>query len=82
MRNSTFEDPIVIELDPQMGNYFTFLKEQGPLFRGAPALPMHRPLNDLYLKWVSKAVAGEISPDEALDNLAKETDELMEELGY
>ena len=51
-------------------------------FRGAPALPMHRPLNDLYLKWVSKAVAGEISPDEALDNLAKETDELMEELGY
>ncbi|MDD3714464.1 MAG: extracellular solute-binding protein [Atribacterota bacterium] len=82
VRNSTFEDPIVIELDPQMGNYFTFLKEQGPLFRGAPALPMHRPLNDLYLKWVSKAVAGEISPDEALDNLAKETDELMEELGY
>ena len=48
VRNSTFEDPIVIELDPQMGNYFTFLKEQGPLFRGAPALPMHRPLNDLY----------------------------------
>ena len=58
VRNSTFEDPIVIELDPQMGNYFTFLKEQGPLFRGAPALPMHRPLNDLYLNGY-QAVAGE-----------------------
>jgi len=43
---------------------------------------MHRPLNDLYLQWISKAVAGEISTEEALDNLAKETDALMEELGY
>jgi len=82
VRKSTFDDPIVKELDPNMGNYFTFLKDEGPLFRGAPDLPMHRPLNDLYLKWVAKAVAGEVSPEDALDNLAKEVDALMEELGY
>jgi len=82
VRKSTFDDPIVKELDPKMGNYFTFLKDEGPLFRGAPPLPMHRPLNDLYLKWVAKAVAGEVSPEDALDNLAKEVDALMEELGY
>ena len=82
VRKSTFDDPIVKDLDPKMGNYFTFLKDEGPLFRGAPPLPMHRPLNELYLKWVAKAVAGEVSPEDALDNLAKEVDALMEELGY
>ncbi|MDI3531484.1 MAG: multiple sugar transport system substrate-binding protein [Candidatus Atribacteria bacterium] len=82
VRKSTFDDPLIKELDPKMGGYFTLLKEQGHLFAGAPPLPMHRPLNEIYLKWISKAVAGEISPEEALDNLAQEVDQLMEELGY
>jgi len=82
VRKSTFEDPLIKELDAKMGGYFTLLKDYGYLFAGAPALPMHRPLNELYLKWISKAVAGEVSPEEALDNLAKEVDELMQELGY
>lgn len=82
VRKSTFEDPLVKDLDVQTGGYFTMLKDQGYLFAGAPALPMHRPLNEVYLKWVSKAVAGEISPEDALDELAKEVDQLMEDLGY
>lgn len=65
-----------------MGGYFDMLRDRGFLFAGAPPLPMHRPLNELYLKWISRAVAGEVDPGEALDALAKEVDNLLIELGY
>jgi ABC-type glycerol-3-phosphate transport system substrate-binding protein len=34
------------------------------------------------MNWISSAVAGEVTPDEALDGLAKEIDQTMEKLGY
>ncbi|GAI76952.1 unnamed protein product, partial [marine sediment metagenome] len=67
---------------PKLGGYYDMLREKGFLFAGAAPLPMHRPLNEIYLKWISKAVAGEAYPDMALDSLAKEVDELLVELGY
>ncbi|HSV32365.1 MAG TPA: extracellular solute-binding protein [Atribacteraceae bacterium] len=82
VRTSTFEDPLVLELDPLMGGYFTMLRDQGHLFAGAPNLPMHRPLNELYFSWIARAVVGEVTPEEALDNLAREVDLLMVDLGY
>lgn len=82
VRKSAFEDPIIDELNVAMGGYYTVMQEKGHLFAGCPPLPMQTPLNELYLQWISRAVAGEVSPEECLDNLAKEADELMEELGY
>ncbi|MBE0479149.1 extracellular solute-binding protein [Candidatus Aerophobetes bacterium] len=81
-RKSTFASPEISVLDQKMGGYFTILEEKGFLFAGAPPLPMHRPLNELYLKWISRAVAGEVDPAAALDSLAKEVDDLLKELGY
>jgi len=82
VRQSAFKDPAIAELNEKMGGYYTVMQEKGHLFAGCPPLPMQTPLNELYLQWISKAVAGEISPEECLDNLAKEADKLMEDLGY
>jgi len=81
-RESTFASPEIKALNPKLSGYFDMLREKGFLFAGAAPLPMHRPLNEIYLKWISKAVAGEVYPDMALDSLAKEVDELLVELGY
>lgn len=43
---------------------------------------MHLVIIDIYMDWISKAVAGEVSPDDALDSLAEEIDSTMIELGY
>ncbi len=81
-RKSTFESHEIKTLNVKLSGYFDMMKEKEFLFAGAPPLPMHRPLNELYLKWISKAVAGEVDPDTALDLLAKEVDKLLMELGY
>ena len=82
VRYSTFEDPVVQELDEKMGNYFTFMQEYGKYFYGAPPQPYHLPMVELYMEWISRAVAGEVTPSEALDNLAADFDQMMEDLGY
>ncbi len=81
-RKSTFDSPEIKSLDPKVKQYFDMLREKEFLFAGAPPLPMHRPLNELYLRWISKAVAGEVESDAALDSLAKAVDKLLIELGY
>jgi len=81
-RKSTFNSPEIKELNVKLSGYYDMMKKFEFLFAGAPPLPMHRPLNELYLKWISKAVAGEVDPDTALDSLAKEVDKLLIDLGY
>ena len=81
-RKSTFASPEIKALNPKLAGYYDMLREKGFLYAGAAPLPMHRPLNEIYLKWVSKAVAGEVDPDVAVDSLAKEVDKLLIELGY
>jgi len=82
VRNSTFASPVLQELDEQQGGYFTAFQKYGFLFAGSPAFPMHLVIIDIYMDWISKAVAGEVSPEEALDNLAKEIDNTMIDMGY
>ncbi len=38
---STYDDPLVQEVNAKTDNYYTLMKEQGPLFRGAPPFPFH-----------------------------------------
>ena len=82
VRKSTFASPQLAELDEQQGGYFTAMQKYEPLFSGAAPLPMHLVIIDIYMNWISSAVAGETTPDEALDGLAKEIDQTMEKLGY
>lgn len=81
-RKSTFASPEIKALNLKLAGYYDMMREKEFLFAGAPSLPMHRPLNEVYLKWISKAIAGEVNPDVALDSLAKEVDKLLVELGY
>jgi multiple sugar transport system substrate-binding protein len=81
-RNSTFDDPLVVEADPKMSNYFTLMSTGGPLFKGAPPFPFHRQLFEVYFLNFTKAFAGELTPDEACDAVAQEVDALLVELGY
>lgn len=82
VRKSTFDSDMVKEMDGKIDGYFTMLKDYGNLFAGAPAFPMHPVLNEIQMKWVVKAVAGEVSAEEACDEMAKEIDATLADLGY
>ena len=82
VRTSTLASPKIEELDKRITRYFTVLKDSGFLYSGAPAFPMHATIHEMYLTWISKAVAGEVTPEDALDSLAKEVDKKLVELGY
>jgi multiple sugar transport system substrate-binding protein len=82
VRNSTFSDPLVVAADPGMGGYFTLMSTAGPLFKGAPPYPFHRQVFEVYFLNISKAISGEMTPDQACDAIAKSTDELLVKLGY
>jgi multiple sugar transport system substrate-binding protein len=82
VRKSTFDELLKEKLDPAMADYFNLLRDYGYLYAGTPSYPFIQPLIDVYLKWLSKAVAGEVPPEEALDNLAAEVEERIGELGY
>ena len=82
VRKSTFENEKIKALDPEVGGYYSLLRDSGDLFAGAPAFPMHPVLNEIQMKWIAKAVAGEVTAADACDEMAKEIDSKLEELGY
>lgn len=79
---STYDAPEVVEVDPQVGGYYTLLREQGPLFAGAPPYPFHSPIRETIDPFIHQALAGEITGDEALDQAAEAVDAALVQLGY
>lgn len=82
VRKSTFDDPMVQEVDPKVGHYYTLFKEKGYLFKGAPPFPFHATIREVMLPYVLKAIAGELTPEEACDQMAQAVDEELVKLGY
>lgn len=82
VRKSSFASERVKEMDQTVNGYYTLLKESGALFAGAPEFPVHLALNEIQRKWITQAVAGEITTEEACDNMAREIDETLDALGY
>ena len=82
VRKSTFDSDLIKEMDPKVDGYYTMLKDFGDLFAGAPAFPMHPVLNEIQMKWIVKAVAGEATVEEVCDEMAKEIDSTLADLGY
>lgn len=80
--SATFDDPKVQEVDKQAGGYFTFLKDEGDLFAGAPPFPFHNPVREVIDTYVHRAIAGELTPEEALDQAAQEVNKTLVSLGY
>ena len=79
---STYDDPKVQEADAKAGNYYTLMREQGPLFRGAPPFPFHAALEATIQPFIWQALSGELTPEEALDQAAAAADAELVNLGY
>lgn len=79
---STYDDPLVVEADAATNGYYTLLREQGPLFAGAPPFPFHSPIRETIDPFIHQALADEISGDEVLDLAAAAVDEALVQLGY
>lgn len=82
VRTSTFDDPIVKNIDPEVDYYFTLIEEKGELYGGAPAFPFHAPVREVTAPFVYKAIAGKIDPDDAMDQMAEAADKELVKLGY
>ena len=80
--NSTFDDPKVVEQDGKTDGYYTMMKEQGPLFKGAPPFPFHPALRSVVEPFIWKAIVGELTPADALDQAAAAADAELVKLGY
>lgn len=79
---STYSDPKVQEVDAKVDGYYTLMKEAGPLFRGAPPFPFHAALREVVQPYIWKALSGELTPAEALDQAAAAADAELVNLGY
>lgn len=82
VHTDTFNHPRVVEMDKQTNGYYTLLREHGYLFAGAPPFPFHAQLREVIAPFIYKAITGELSPSDALDQAAKAADEELVKLGY
>jgi multiple sugar transport system substrate-binding protein len=80
--NATFDDPKITDSNTKTDNYFSKMKEWGPLFAGAPPFPFHAQVREVIAPFIYKAIAGELSASDALDQAAKAADEELIKLGY
>jgi multiple sugar transport system substrate-binding protein len=79
---STYSDPIVQDMDKKTNSYYTFMKDKGPLFRGAPPFPFHTAVREVVAPFIYDAIAGKISTSDALDKAANAADVELKKLGY
>lgn len=80
--NSTYDDPKVKEQDAKVDGYYTLMKEDGRLFAGAPPFPFHAALREVVAPFIYRALSGELSPADALDQAAAAADAELVRLGY
>ncbi|MCU0511565.1 MAG: extracellular solute-binding protein [Anaerolineae bacterium] len=81
-QQATFDEPAVIAADEATNGYYTMFKEQGYLFAGAPAFPFHAQVREVVAPFIYRAIAGELSPADALDQAAAAADAELVNLGY
>ncbi|WP_425277089.1 extracellular solute-binding protein [Fulvimarina pelagi] len=79
---STYDAAKVKELDDELGGYYTMLRDDGKLFKGAPPYPFHAQLREATAPIFYSILTGEIGPDEGLDQMAQKTEEELTALGY
>ncbi|MDH3674162.1 MAG: extracellular solute-binding protein [Anaerolineae bacterium] len=82
VQNATFDDPLVEAQDARTDGYYTLLKEQGPLFRGAPPFPFHPTAQTTAQTSIWQALSGELSPSDALDQACAAVEEEIGRIGY
>ena len=80
--DATYDSPLIVEADEATGGYFTLLREEGALFKGAPPFPFHAEVVGLVAPFIWSAILGERTAQEALDEAAAATEEELTNLGY
>ncbi|PJF27837.1 MAG: sugar ABC transporter substrate-binding protein [Phototrophicales bacterium] len=80
--DSTYDTPQVIAADEATNGYYTMMREQGYLFAGAPPFPFHPQLREVVAPFIYDAIAGTLTPAEALDRAAAAADAELARLGY
>jgi multiple sugar transport system substrate-binding protein len=79
---ATYADPKVVAVDAKSDGYFTLMRDTGYLFAGAPEFPFHGAGRGAIDPFIYKALAGEITPEDALDGACQALDKVMKKLGY
>ena len=79
---STYDTPKVKALDKELGGYYTMMREDGKLFRGAPPYPFHAQVREATAQILYKVLTGDLGPDEGLDQMAAKAEEELQTLGY
>ncbi|WP_299845128.1 extracellular solute-binding protein [uncultured Jannaschia sp.] len=80
--NSTYDAPRVQEVDAELGGYYTMLRDDGRLFKGAPEYPFHRQLIEATAPIFYQILTGDLEPGEGLDQMAAKSEEELTSLGY
>lgn len=79
---ATFTDPKIVEANTKVDDYYAKLLDWGPWFAGAPPFPFHAQVREVVAPFIYKAIAGELSPSDALDQAAAAADAELVNLGY
>ncbi|MCE6950681.1 extracellular solute-binding protein [Cereibacter sphaeroides] len=79
---STYDTPKVQALDKELGGFFSMLRDQGKLFKGAPEYPFHAQVREATAPIFYEILTGSIEPDAGLDQMAAKAEEELTSLGY
>ena len=79
---ATYDDPAVMAQDEKVDGYYTLMREQGPLFAGAPAYPFHGAVREAIDPFIHQILAGELEVGAGLDQAAEAVNAKLVELGY
>lgn len=80
--SSTYDSPRVQELDEELGGYFSMMRDQGKLFKGAPEYPFHAQLREATAPIFYQILTGSLDPDAGLDQMAAAAEQELSDLGY
>ncbi len=79
---ATYDDPKVKAMDEKTDHYYTLMRDEGKLFAGAPPYPFHAQVREATAPFFYQAITGELSPSDALDQMAAAAESELTKLGY
>ena len=69
-------------MDAKIDCYYSLLRDSGKLFAGAPPYPFHAQVREATAPFFYQAITGELSPSDALDQMAAAAEQELTSLGY
>lgn len=79
---STYDAPKVQALDEELRGYYSMLRDQGYLFKGAPEYPFHAQVREATAPTFYQILTGDLGVSDGLDQMAAEAEAELADLGY